>query len=180
MLHAICYMNMPKPSFFQKLTGVEKNDEETNEVVELEMKKEAPRTEEKVESLSKEEVMPKEKIINKKSEDREWVPESEGQLTIDVYQTPSDIIIKSTIAGVDPEEIDVSISNDMVTIKGYREKDEEIRAEDYYYQECYWGAFSRSVILPVDIEADKAEAGIKNGILTIKLPKVEKIKTRKL
>jgi HSP20 family protein len=68
----------------------------------------------------------------------------------------------------------------MVTIKGKREKDEMISDGDYYYQECYWGAFSRSVILPVDVESEKSEASLKNGILTIRLPKIEKIKTRKI
>jgi len=68
----------------------------------------------------------------------------------------------------------------MVTIRGKREKDEEIKAEDYYYQECYWGPFSRSVILPVDVEAENAEASLKNGILTIRLPKIEKVKTKKI
>ena len=108
------------------------------------------------------------------------MPETEGQLTIDVYQTPTDVVIKSTVAGVDPEDIDISISNDMVTIRGSRQKDDEVKTEDYYYQECYWGAFSRSVILPVDIEADKAEASFKNGVLTIRLPKVERVKTKKI
>jgi len=113
-------------------------------------------------------------------ENEEWLPDSEGQLTIDVYQTPSHVVIKSTIAGVKPEDLDITITNDMVTIRGKREKDEEIRTEDYYYQECYWGSFSRSVILPVDVQADEAEAGLKNGILTIKLPKIEKVKTKKI
>ncbi|OGZ34465.1 MAG: hypothetical protein A2174_00455 [Candidatus Portnoybacteria bacterium RBG_13_41_18] len=113
-------------------------------------------------------------------ESSEWLPESEGQLTIDVYQTPNHITIKSTIAGVKPEDLDITITNDMVTIRGRREKDEEIKTEDYYYQECYWGIFSRSVILPVDVEADRAEASLKNGILTIKLPKIEKVKTKKI
>lgn len=112
--------------------------------------------------------------------DENWLSESEGQLTIDVYQTDSDIVIKSTIAGVKPEDIDVNITNEMVTIKGKREQDEEIKGEDYYYQECYWGAFSRSVILPVDIDAQKAEATLKNGILTIRLPKADKARTKKL
>ncbi len=106
--------------------------------------------------------------------------ESEGQLTIDVYQTDDDIIIKSTIAGVKPEDLDVSINNDMVTIKGERKQDEEVSADNYYYQECYWGAFSRSVILPVEIVADKAEATMKNGILTLRLPKADTTKTRKI
>ena len=72
------------------------------------------------------------------------------------------------------------MANDMITIKGIREKDEEVKEEDYYYQECYWGSFSRSVILPVDVEVDQAQASMKNGILTIRLPKIEKIKTKKI
>ncbi len=110
-----------------------------------------------------------------------WLSESgEGQLTIDVYQTENDIIIKSTIAGVQPEDLDVEITKDMVTIRGRRERDEEILQENYYYQECYWGGFSRSVILPADIDADNAEATLKNGILTMRLPKLEKTKTKKV
>lgn len=115
--------------------------------------------------------------------EKDWLEEAEGeegQLTIDVYQTDADIVVKSTIAGVNPEDIDVSITNDMVTIRGKRVKDERVEAENYYYQELYWGAFSRSVILPVEVDADKAKASIKNGILTIKLPKSEKTKTKKI
>ncbi|MBI4709446.1 MAG: Hsp20/alpha crystallin family protein [Candidatus Portnoybacteria bacterium] len=143
-----------KPNFLERLTGNVPDDEIKKELVE------DTQTEE--------------------SSSNDWLPDSEGQLTIDVYQTPSHIIIKSTIAGVKSEDLDITITNDMVTIRGEREKDEEIKAEDYYYQECYWGAFSRSVILPVDVEAEKAEASLKNGILTIKLPKIEKVKTKKI
>lgn len=109
-----------------------------------------------------------------------WTPEYEGQLAIDVYQTDSDIVIKSTIAGVNPEDIDVTIDNDMVTIRGERKNDVQVAEENYYYQECYWGSFSRSVILPCDIETDKASAELKNGILTIYLPKVNKSRTKKV
>ena len=106
--------------------------------------------------------------------------DAEGQLTIDVYQTDTEIVIKSTIAGVKPEDLDVSINNDMVTIKGERKMEESITAENYYYQECYWGHFSRSVVLPVDIISEKAEASLKNGILTIKLPKADITKIKKI
>lgn len=108
------------------------------------------------------------------------MPEEEGQLAIDVYQTENDIVIKSTIAGVKPEDIDVDITEDMVTIKGKREHEEKIKTEDYFYQECYWGSFSRSVILPVEVVADKAKATMKNSVLTIRLPKAEKVKTKKV
>jgi len=197
-----------KPSFFQKLTGANDDEEDgggnqlaetagQNEILaenenqiheenipdDMPMKKPAVKNAVKSKPRAKK-VTAEENNMDKETEkpiiEKNWPTETEGQLTIDVYQTPSDIIIKSTIAGVKPEELDIAISNDMVTIKGYREKDEEVRAEDYYYQECYWGAFSRSVILPVDVESDKAEAGIKNGVLTIRLPKIEKIRTKKI
>lgn len=106
--------------------------------------------------------------------------DGEGQLTIDVFQTENDLIIKSTIAGVKPEDLDVDINNDMIMIKGERKQDETIAGENYYYQECYWGVFSRSVVLPVDVVSDKAEASMKNGILTIKLPKADTNKTKKI
>lgn len=104
----------------------------------------------------------------------------EGQLAIDVYHTEDDIIIKSTIAGVDPEDLDINIAGDTVTIHGERKKDHEISNESYYYQECYWGSFSRSIVLPVEVDGDKAEAGFQNGILTIRLPKVAKNKLKKI
>jgi len=110
----------------------------------------------------------------------EWPGETEGQLSLDVYQTDLDIVIKSTIAGVDSDDLDITITNDMLTIRGYRRKEEEIAPENYFYQECYWGPFSRSVILPTDVDPEKAEASLKNGLLTIKLPKIEKQKTRKI
>lgn len=113
-------------------------------------------------------------------EDNNFSSDAEGQLTIDVYQTDESIVIKSTIAGVKPEDLDVSINNDMVTIKGERKHEEEVAAENYYYQECYWGHFSRSVVLPVDIISDKAEASLKNGILTIRLPKADTTKIKRI
>ncbi|TXH07994.1 MAG: Hsp20/alpha crystallin family protein [Candidatus Moraniibacteriota bacterium] len=105
---------------------------------------------------------------------------AEGQLTIDVYQTENDIVIKSTIAGVKPEDLDVSINNDMVTVKGERKNEEIVENGNYYYQECYWGSFSRSVLLPVDVIPEKADASLKNGILTIRLPKADTTKTKKI
>lgn len=105
---------------------------------------------------------------------------ADGQLTIDVYQTDNDIVIKSTIAGVKPEDLDVSINNDMVSIRGERKNEEIVEHGNYYYQECYWGSFSRSVLLPVDVIPEKADASLKNGILTIRLPKADTTKTKKI
>ncbi len=106
--------------------------------------------------------------------------DAEGQLTIDVYQTDDAIVIKSTIAGVKPEDLDVAINNDMVTIKGERKNEEAVPDGSYYYQECYWGPFSRSILLPVDVISDKAEASLKNGILSIRLPKADTTKIKRI
>jgi len=104
----------------------------------------------------------------------------EGQLTIDVYQTPEDIIVESAIAGVKPEDIDIDVSPDSITIRGARNREREISDEDYLYQECYWGRFSRSVILPQEVDADSASVTFKNGVLVVRLPKVVRRKTKKL
>ncbi len=98
-------------------------------------------------------------------------PEDGGQLTVDIFQTDQEIVIQSTIAGSDPNNIDITITKDTVTIKGSREPNETVESSDYYHQEIYWGPFSRSIILPVDINPDKSKASIKNGVLTIRLPK---------
>lgn len=110
----------------------------------------------------------------------EWMNDFEGQLNIDMYQTKDNVIIKSTIAGVRPDNIDITVANDMVTIRGSRQKEEDIAQEDYFYQECYWGNFSRSVIIPVDIDSEQIEADLKDGILTVVIPKAAKAKTKKV
>ena len=100
----------------------------------------------------------------------------EGQLSIDVYQTPNSLVVKSTIAGVKPDDVDISINNDMLTIRGKRELVDKIAEENYLIKECYWGGFSRSIILPVEIEAEKVEASLDNGVLTVVLPKAKSAK----
>lgn len=106
--------------------------------------------------------------------------DEDGQLAIDVYQDDNSIFIKSIIGGVRPEDLDLSVTSDMVTIKGTRQSNEEVKEDSYFYQECFWGSFSRSVILPCDIKADQVEASMKNGVLTIRLPKVEKNSATKI
>ncbi len=96
----------------------------------------------------------------------------EGQLPIDVYRHGSDLVIRSTIAGVDPEDLEVAINGDLLTIRGKRELAHEIKEDDWFHQECYWGAFSRSLILPMDVEAGAAQASLKHGVLEIRIPLV--------
>jgi len=107
----------------------------------------------------------------------EWLdaaaPETEGQLAIDVFQTGKKIVIKSTIAGVRPENLKISLHHDLLTIKGTREADQNIKEDDYLYRECYWGSFSRSIILPAEVDSKRVEAELENGVLTVTLYKTE-------
>jgi len=174
-------MTKQKSSFFERLTGAKNiQGDEYNEPLPV-------YSEEREEIITMREPSPAFTIRNEEAWEPTATPEetnnndnAEGQLTIDVYQTDSDIVIKSTIAGVKPEDLDVSINNDMVTIKGERKKEEEVENSNYYYQECYWGSFSRSVLLPVDVLPEKVDAALKNGILTIRLPKADTTKTKKI
>jgi HSP20 family protein len=104
----------------------------------------------------------------------------EGQLAIDVYQTDMDLIIQSTIAGVKPEDLDISIEADTVLIRGNREEPREEEEKSYFYQECYWGPFSRQIILPEETDPTRAQASMKEGVLTIRIPKIERKKKRKI
>ncbi|HPS28434.1 MAG TPA: Hsp20/alpha crystallin family protein [Candidatus Paceibacterota bacterium] len=104
----------------------------------------------------------------------------EGELTVDVYADGNNIVIESLIAGLNPDELDISIAHDLVTIKGERKRSQEISSKNYYYQECFYGDFSRTILLPTDIDPDKAKANFsKNGVLTIVMPKVEQKLTSK-
>lgn len=160
-----------RKSFFQRLTGsighdVEIDGEEEEQVVEM-------RSDDDKEDL------PPRPALSPRGE-KGGMEDQEGQLTVDVYQTPEFIVVKSTIAGVKPDDLDVSITNDMVTIRGTRRLDEEITEDDYFYRECYWGSFSRSIILPVDIVSEKADASLKDGILTIRIPKADALLTKRV
>lgn len=111
-----------------------------------------------------------------------WVNNTieEGELSVDVYQNQNEIIIKTMVAGVRPEDLDVSISRDMVTLKGKRESERMIADHDYFHKELYWGTFSRTIILPQEIDVDAAEAIEKHGLLIIKLPKLDKNRSTRL
>lgn len=112
----------------------------------------------------------------------DWIEEetSEGQLSVDVFQTPNEIVIKTIVAGVKPDDLDISITRDMVTIRGSREEVHDISEGSYFHKELYWGAFSRTILLPEEVEVEEADAVERHGLLTIKLPKVNKQKQTKL
>lgn len=108
------------------------------------------------------------------NDDRWLAAHEEGRLAVDVYETDNEIVIKSAIAAVQPENLEVFMHNDMLTIRGNRHDDETIQRGRTVVRECHWGAFSRSVILPTEVDADRINATLRNGILTIRMPKVER------
>jgi HSP20 family protein len=106
--------------------------------------------------------------------------EYEGQLTIDVYQDKNDIIVESTVAGVNPSNLDIAVTNESVNIRGERRRESEAHDRDFFYRECYWGKFARLIILPQNVDPDRAQATLKNGVLTIRLPKTGEQETKRL
>lgn len=170
-----------EPEFKEKLLESPKNTEEVKkkkiEVKKAEETKQKPTKEkENLESPN-----PSIEISEKKTiEDKEKWLQPEGELAVDVYQTEEEIVIQSTIAGIKPESLDISVENDVVTIRGIRERPEEAGERDYFYQECYWGPFSRKIILPEETDPSRTDATMKEGVLTIRIPKIQKEKKRKV
>ncbi len=116
------------------------------------------------------------------AQESDWLADEdyEGQLAIDAYQTEDDIVIKAPIAGVQPDDLEVAVTDEMVTVKGERHDEQGTSRDNYFCQECYWGSFSRNYVLPVAVDADKAEASLRHGVLTIRIPKLEKSRTRSI
>ena len=155
---------MKKKSFFERLTGKMDEGEEILEEEESSSRK-TPSSE-------------KELLVNQKSAN--WEEELEAELTVDLYQTTSDIIVKTMVAGDKPERLSISITRDMITIKGKREEGNTVDRDNYFIQELYWGAFSRTISLPEEVDPEESEAIEKHGLLIIKLPKLDKNRETKL
>ncbi len=154
---------MSKKSFFERLTGTVKLDEsDFDDVAPL------PKTKAKEIEPDEEEKSPFEQ------------EEKVGQLTVDVYQTADHIVIKTMAAGVRPEDLDITITRDMVTIRGKREEERAIQEDNYFIRELYWGSFARTVTLPEEVDVEEAEAVEKHGLLILKLPKLDKKRLTKL
>jgi len=149
-------MQNKRKSFFERLTG-------------------SVRAEEEQEDLGKRIPV---KGSSNKSPASGWMEEEpeEAELTVDLYQTPTDIIIQTMVAGVKPEDLELTIARDMITIRGKREESCTIDEENYFTKELYWGTFSRTISLPQEVDPEEAEAIEKHGLLTIKLPKIDKEK----
>ncbi len=156
-------MPREKKSFFERLTGSVSMDSQYDD------------------DLDQSPVQPR--VSQQPAPDQgDWMDEepSEGQLAVDVYQTPDNIVVKTMVAGMRPEDLDVSITRDMVTIRGTRQEVNEANEGDYFHKELFWGTFSRTILLPAEVEVEEAEAIEKHGLLILKLPKVDKERQTKL
>lgn len=165
-------MSKDKRSFFERLAGsvmVEDQDPEEDEEMEVEIDRRS----------SKKFAEAERTVSNMRPQEEEYA-EEDGELSVDVYQTPNEIIIEAMLAGVKPEDLQISITRDMVTIKGRRDGNTQISEDDYFYRELYWGAFSRSILLPHEIEIESVEAVEKHGLLIIRLPKIDKARQAKV
>jgi HSP20 family protein len=154
-----------KRSFFQKLTGglsLRDNDEDI---------------------FSNDEDLPRMSDEEDESTDiKEWSsPEEEpSELSVDVYQTPDEIVVKAMTAGVKPEDLDIDIARDMITITGHRKEGTLAETGDYLTQELFWGSFTRTIMLPEEIDPEQTIATEKNGLVIIRLPKLDKKKRTKV
>jgi HSP20 family protein len=178
-----------KKSFFQKLAGtitVEDQDDllqSDEEMFEEELDRSKPirrsaatASKPKIKKMSYEDDYEIDTNDSSTIDDRE----DEGELSVDVYQTKNEIVVEAMVAGVKPEDLHLSITRDMITIKGSREDNSQIGDDDYFYRELFWGRFSRTILLPSEILIEESEAIEKHGLLIIRMPKVDKARQTKL
>jgi HSP20 family protein len=158
-----------KKSFFQRITGGMRFEDEKEEDSMLGEDNQAKKF-----NLGDKGMLDSKDKNGKK--ELKWEEEEEAQLTVDLYQTATDIIVQTMIAGVVPDNLSIVITRDMITIRGKREENRSITSENYFVQELYWGAFSRVISLPEEVDPEEAEAVEKHGLLIIKLPKINKDK----
>lgn len=160
-----------KRSFFEKLTGAVSADEFDDEF-EIEERRAIVHADDEEDGVLS--------TSSSRPSPTHVIPDGDGQLAVDVVNTDDSIIVRAMLAGVKPGEIDIDIARDMVTIRGTREEESESITDDYYHRELFWGTFSRNIILPEEIDVELAEATEKHGLLTLRLPKVDKNRRQKL
>jgi HSP20 family protein len=167
-------MKPTRQSFFQRLTGSLREDEEEGVYRMDEVNKQSMS---KVSQDREQYTIP---TYEEEEEEEEDPVSVDGQLAIDVFETPVDVIVKTMIPGVRKEEVDISLSRDLLTIRGERKDEKTISEDNYHYRELYWGTFSRTLKLPHEVDIERAEATESQGMLTIKLPRVDKEKQAKI
>ena len=177
---------MRKPSFLERLTGAITPDD-YDDLFDQDEQFDAHQEQHQEEPLSPSADTPQHQdgttntgTISKDEWDKEPEQNEASELAVDVYETPDEIVVKALVAGVTPANLDVSLTRDMVTINGTREEHKEVEENNYFYHELYWGSFTRTILLPEEIEVDESEASERHGILVIRMPKINKAKKTKL
>ena len=145
-------------SFFDKLTGSVNIEDDADKFAELEEEK---KDNGQIDALYEDDA-------------------KDGELAVDVYDDGDKIIVKTMVAGVKPEDLEVSITRDTITVRGTRQETTETIKENYHHKELYWGSFSRTVLLPAEIDIEESEAVEKHGLLILTLPKIDKERKAKL
>ncbi|MFZ2886713.1 MAG: Hsp20/alpha crystallin family protein [Minisyncoccia bacterium] len=165
---------MSKPSFFQRLTGTAAHDQYDDFL-------DDPQTH-RVPFSGSGPTRHAQVSHKVQPQEENWPQEEEGQgeLAVDVYQTPDAIVIKALVAGVQPQSIDISLTREMLTVSGIRSDEREVEEENYFQRELYWGTFSRTILLPEEVDVERAEASEKHGVLMVRLPKINKKRETKL
>jgi len=132
--------------------------------------------------LSEDEVIEAPATTDAPSADDTWDEDEPvaGQLAVDVYETKEKLVVKGRVAGVNKSELDVSISDNTLTIRGTLSAGNEDNVENYFLQECYWGEFSRSIVLPVPVKEEEIEAVLKDGVLTVSFAKQKQDTVKKI
>lgn len=125
-------------------------------------------------------LVPLEETQEQKPETAQEESQTEGELTLDVYETDDELVIQSPVAGVKPEELDISLEDDMLTIRGERPLPADEQRKNTILQECYWGPFSRRIVLPAEVDGTNVSASLERGVLTIRIPKLEARKKKKV
>lgn len=103
-----------------------------------------------------------------------------ADMPIDMYQTDENVVVKTSLPGIKPEEVEITVTGDTLTIKGETKTEEEVKRENYLRQERRSGAFTRSILLPGSLQTDRAEASFENGVLTLNIPKAEETKPKQI
>lgn len=164
---------MKKPSFLDRLTGGGHGDD-------------YDRILDENHQFGQDDDLAVQDTYQEEEEDGEWEQDGtagsaqDGELPVDMYQTEDAIVIRALVAGVSPNDLEISITRDMVTLRGVREEFQEAHDDGYFHRELFWGSFSRTLVLPEEVAIDEAEAQEKHGMLEIKLPKLDKHRSTQL
>ncbi len=120
------------------------------------------------------------RLFDNVSPDHEWAQPAMWGLAVDMVENKDDFVVKASVPGINPDDLEVSYSDDTLTIKGEIKEEKEAKEDQYHLRERRYGSFMRSIVLPTKIKGDAIEASYQNGVLTLRLPKAEEVKPKRI